>query len=238
MIIVLYILALYIGLVLTWAVINLLGFFISLIFKSDKVIGTIAAIAYLISWIVNFFLGLSLLYLFIPIWDHFGIIGVVVYFLIGMSIIGTIMGSAVAIINVPFVGIPTYFADKFEKIKHEEDILDAEVIDDKGKVINKIESNKKITRRVAKYFLWFYLLNVIGIWMYPEYRIGYQWGDYIVMPALQIMFITIVVGFFYALFHKITNKTFFPKDRRIFFISVWKIAIIIIILFTFLVLYT
>lgn len=150
-----------------------------------------------------------------------------VYIIIGYSIAGWLFN----VVTIPFLLIQTYFATKLESFNFIEDIERAEILDENNRVVGVSEGDNTVSTRLAKYFVAFYILNLVCMIIFPEENKLYKWGDYLVTPFLQIIGGTLIIGIPYLIYHKIRYKTFFPFDKRYFYIKVWKTWIVICVIY-------
>lgn len=213
----------YLSYLLTWFTINLLAYYISIVFKKKIVLTSVLGLTFLI--IVFLEWGISGLLVFYAISLLFGgkflAFILLVFFGIGLVQIG------LNYIKMPFIVISYYFLDKLEDYDLDEQIERGEILDEKGRVIGVVEGESSINSRLAKYFLLLYIVSLLDIILWPDIGKSYLWGDFIVTPFLKIISATIVFGPFYAVYHKIKFQSFLPKDKRYFLINTWRLSLVV-----------
>lgn len=219
----------YFAYLIVWAIINLIAYFASIAFKKRAIMVVILGFSVIVVQLLNFALGIGLLGIGITLLINGEFLWFILYFLFGLGIIGGILGWVVTLLQFPFIAVPSYFAEKAENLEMEEDIETAEIVDDKGKVLDRIEGNKIISTRLAKYFIAFFILNFISILLSREDRESMLLLDWVSTPFLQIIGGTLIFGIPYAIYYKLKYKSFFPKDKRYFFIQVWRLNLMILI---------
>ena len=146
---------------------------------------------------------------------------------IGIGLISGVLGF----LQMPFMLIPGYFAEKMENMDLEEDTVAGEILDKDNKVIDISEGETSLKTRFAKYFLAVYALNLTSLIIFPLEREGLALFGYVTKPFFQIISLTLIVGTPYGIYRKIKHKAFFTKDKRYFLIQVWKISLYIFIPF-------
>lgn len=212
----------YLGYLFFWFTINLVVYFVSLSLKKPKIFEVLAGLSIGIIYIFNFLVGLWLLWIGIKLLLDGQWLWFLLYIFIGASIFSWLL----ALIQMPFNFILVYFSTKMEEKNFNENIVSAEILDKDGGVIGKtIEGDTAISVRMAKYFSILYLIGLINILFISSEGENTIWFGYITKPFSDVVFLTLIIGFVYIIFHKIKNKSFFPKDKRYFFIKVWKIGI-------------
>lgn len=216
---ILYFVLIYISIVFFWFVVSTLAYFFALIFKKTAVVSFVTGVGLIIQYIANLVLGLLLIWQGITYLIHGEILQLVVYILIGAGLISWLYGF----LQLPFTLITTYYIDRIERLDFNEDIATAELLDEKGKVIKKIEGDTSISIRMAKYFIALYLLNLLTMFIsQSKPETGYKWADYITLPFVWIISSSLILGIPYLLIHKIRHKQWFTDDKRLFFTTLWK----------------
>lgn len=214
----------YLGLLITWFIINLVLYFLAVVLKKRVFINAVYGLSAIVMILVNTIISLLIfIYMIILLFD-----GQWLQFILLFFIGGALIKGFFSFIQFPFVIISGYFSEKVGKLDFNENIEKAEIIDEKGKVVGVSEGNTTITRRLAMYFLLFYSLNIISelLGQSPESKYyGLRW--FIETPFTQIIGGTIMIGIPYIIYHKLKYKSFFPSDKRYFFIQVWKLNLII-----------
>lgn len=213
----------YLSYLLIWFTINLVAFFLAIVTKRPSVFGWISGISQLILWILNFLVGIWLLVFDVGLLMGGQILGAIIFFFIG---IGAIL-SFINWLQIPFIFIAAYFSEKVGSTDFNENVASAEILDKDNRVMAKLEGDTTISVRLAKYFLVFYAFNLAFMFLYPDRRRSYGLTDFITSPFLQIIGGTLIIGIPYLVYHKIRYHTFLPEDKRYFFISVWKLALIV-----------
>jgi len=212
---------------LIWFVINLVLYFLSVALKRPVILQSFHGVAMLFLWLYNGLLGLGLLWFGVSLFLGHQFFWLLVYIIFGVSLIGGLFN----ILTMPFMLIQSYFASKLESFNFNEDIVRAEILDEKNNVVGISEGNSSISVRLAKYFIAFYLVNLFSLMVFPDDERTYQWGDYLLTPFFQIIGGTLIIGVPYMIYHKIRYKTFFPSERRYFLIKMWKVWIVIFVMY-------
>lgn len=208
-----------------WLVINLVIYFFSVATNNSKPIVFLIGITAIVIYLLNLILGIGLFWIGVSLLLDRQFFWFILYFLFGAGSISYLFN----IIQIPFLGIPGYFCGKIEKELNEEDIETAEVIDKSGNVIDKIEGDRVVSKRLAKYFLAFYSLILFSLFIFPVEREGLGILGFIIKPLTQMIGGTIIVGIPYCIYRKLKYKVFFTKDNRYFFVQVWKLCLYIFV---------
>jgi len=222
----------YIILLLIWLVINVVFYALSLVSKK-----AVFAIPFGLNAVVNYIIQIYFLIIY-PLYLIWQIIVakawlfLILFFFLGSLIIGFYQ-MIVSFLITPFGFITYYFSEKsahkMDEAEQDKDVVAGEILDEKGKVIGTTEPDSMISVRMAKYFLGVYFMGVGYLVLFPVEREGIIWWGYITKPFVQIITYTLFVGGFYIIFHKLKYKSFFPKDKRLFYIRVWKTTLFIFI---------
>ena len=221
----LLILFVYLSYLLIWFIVNLLAYFVSLAFKTPKILILFVGTAAILYYIFSFLLGLYLLWITISLLLNGQFLWFLVMSFIGLSIIYGVIGF----LQMPFMLIPSYFLEKLEKFDSKEDIVRAEILDDKDNVLTVTEGEATTSRRLAIWFLIAYGINLFSLVINrqaEEYQ-GYRWGDYILTPTIQILTQLLVFGIFVGIFYKLRKGKFFFINKRYFITSTLKVSSII-----------
>lgn len=216
-------LTLYFGSLLVWSIICLLTFSISFVFKVPVLMKGLSGIASFVYGILQFIIYI---YLLINIWGY-GFLWFIFMIFIGLSLFSTLIN----LLQIPFVIIPAYFLVKLENLDNEEDVVRAEVIDNKGNIIDIIEDDTSINKRLVKYYLGLYFILLLGILIFPVERQTTLWWEYITRPFFQSLSGTLFFGIIYGLYRKIKFKSVFTQDKRLFFIKLWRFLCIFDLIF-------
>lgn len=211
---------------LIWYVANVIVYYLSIAFKKPVIFESFSTISTLFLWLYNAIIGGVLIWIGIDLLINRQFLWFVAYLFIGSSVIRLFFN----ILELPFLFILAYFSAKLEAYDFNENVVEAEVLDENKQVIGKTEGDSSVSRRLAIYLLLFYVINLIELFIFPNENQSYQWGDYLVTPFLQIIGGTIIVGVPYAIYHKIRYKSFMQSDRRYFLIQVWKIWLVIFVI--------
>lgn len=209
----------YLGYVFIWFVINLVGYFLSIITKK-RITDVLVGIASVVATIINIILGLGLLAYIGSLLFSGQFLLFLLFIFIGYYVVTTIFG----VLQLPLLFIPGYFSEKLSQTDLNEDIMTAEILDKDDNVIGISEGDVTIKRRMAKYFLFLYLSLLSYMLIFPAEREGRLFGDFIVNPFLQLITVTVIFGIIYSVYHKFKFGRFFPEDKRKFFIQTWKIG--------------
>lgn len=147
----------YLAYLLIWLIINIVAYFLSLVFKTRKIVEILAMLAIVILWIFNFLLGIGLLVYAISVL----LSGQILWFLILIFFgIGLISGL-ISYLLLPFVLITTYFAQKIEDINLDEDIILGEILDENDKVIGKAGMKKLFMKNKHNLIIALFLLLIL-----------------------------------------------------------------------------
>ncbi len=213
----------YIAYIFTWLTINSVFYFFSIALKKKGILTALATLSLIGLYILNFLVGIGLFWWAISLLlnGEFLLFIALIFFGIGL------ISGLISYLQMPFVFITAYFANKLEDVDFNEDIATAEILDKDNKVVGKIEGNTAVSIRLAKYFVAFFALNLASMIFFPAQGRAYGVLDYLTTPATQVFGGTLFVGVPYAIYHKIRHKSFFSKDKRYFFIQVWKLNLIV-----------
>jgi hypothetical protein len=217
----------YLAYLFTWLMINLVFYFFSLAFKKRAILNTLTGLGIVALYIFNLLTGVSLLWLAISLLLDSQFLWFFIMIMFGIGLIAGILN----VLQAPFIIITSYFTEKIEKVDFKENTVTAEILDKDNKVVGKVEGSTTVSTRLAKYFVSFFLLNLISIFLFPEDGVKLAPLDYIVKPAMQVIGGTLIFGIPYGIYRLIRYKRFFPEDKRYFYIQVWKINLIIFIPF-------
>lgn len=215
----------YVSYLFIWFVVNLIAYFIAIAFKKPVVIGVFVGLAVIVVQILNFGIGIGLLIYTISLLLDGQFLWFLVMIFIGIGLISGILGF----LQMPFMLIPGYFAEKIEDMDLEEDTVVGEILDKDNKVVDISEGETSLKTRFAKYFLAIYALGLVNLIIFSVEREGLVPIDYITKPFFQIISLTLIIGIPYGIYRKIKHKAFFPKDKRYFLIQTWKISLYIFI---------
>lgn len=136
-------------------------------------------------------------------------------------------------LQMPFLLINAYFIDKIESIDFDEDVVTAEILDENNEVIGLIEGDTKISLKLATYFVIFFLFNLMDMVLFPPENQTIQTADYLITPTLKVLGGTFFLGLPYGLYRKVKHGSFFPYDKRYFFINIWKFWLILLVIMLF-----
>ena len=143
---------------------------------------------------------------------------------IGIGIITQLL----TLFQIPFMLITGYFEKKIESKELKENYVTAELLDDKGNVVQKLEDDTTISRRLAKFFLANYLLLLGSYYIFPNTE-NQGLISNALFSAIQVGVGAIFLGLFYVIYYRIKHGTFFPEDKRLLYISILKIELIILV---------
>jgi hypothetical protein len=211
----------YISLLIVWFTINIVFYFLSVLLKKKTLTDLLARLSIIALYIVNTLIGFYLVFLMITFFLSGQWLFFVLLFFFG---VGLISGLA-SFIQIPFVVISNYFAEKFESIDFDENIERAEILDEKNKVVDILEGETVIKTKLAKWFIALYGLGVISLIISPIERKGLMGGGFITKPFFQIISTTLIIGLPYGIYRLIRYRNFFPNDKRYFLIETWKISV-------------
>ncbi len=216
-------LLIYLSYLFIWFSINLIAYFCSLAFKKQSILAAVNGISFIILIIFNWAVGIGLFLYSVSLLLNGEILRFVLMILIG---IGMYQGF-IAYLQLPFVFVSEYFTSKIGKLNFKEVITGAEIQASNSSIVKTIDPGTRLSVQMARYFLVFYTFNLIMMIISPAERVGVYGAGYITKPLLQIVGGTIIIGLPYTIYHKLRFKSFLPKDKRYFFISVWKLSLII-----------
>jgi len=218
------IIAIYLSYLILWLVINLLAYFISLAFKKPSILAVVNSISFFVVSLLNWGIGLALFVYAISLLFQGEILWFLFMIIIGISVLTWLLN----LIQFPFYFISAYFMEKidtfdFEEVKNSDIIHASNTFNFKS-----TDANTHLSIRAAKYFLIFYMLNLSSL-LVEQFTGGEKYGliGLIELPFIQIISGTLIIGIPYSIYHKLRYKRFLPKDKRCFFISVWKLSLII-----------
>ncbi len=221
----------YVVYIVVWFVINLIVYFFALAFKKPFIFKTLEGLTIFIVWLFNFFAGIGLLWLGWSLLFGGNFIWFLVYIFIGVGIISSLLN----IVQMPFYLIPTFFSANLDGKNFNEAIIEAEIIDENGVAVKSKENDTDISVKMAKYFAGFYFLNFLPLIIDPSQREGIKILDYIIKPFLGVILISLLAAIPYIIYSKFELKSFFPADKRYFFIGIWRIGFFISLIITILV---
>lgn len=221
---ILFILLVYFAYIALWLVINIIAYSLSLVTKKKQIQNILSGISIGVIGILNFGIGISLLIFTISLFLKGEILWFIVMIFIGYKIITQFL----ALLQIPFILITGYFEEKIENIEFDEDYVTAEVLDESGNVLEKLEDDTVISRRLAKFFLANYLLLLGSYYIFPNYENKGLISN-VLFSAIQVGVGAIFVGLFYVMYYRIKYGVFFPKDKRLLYISILKIELVILV---------
>jgi len=213
----------YILYLLLWFVINLVFYFVSMAFRKPQIYNVITGVSMLVVYLLNFIVGLGMLVFGISLLLDKEFLWFLFYFFIGATLISWIF----SIVQFPFIAIASYFSEKIEEKDFDEEVVANEIINKKGEIVKKTEGDVAVSSRVAKYFIVLYFINLLPLFLFSAEREGTTWDAYILKPFSGVVLTTILLGVPYGIYNKFKEKLFFTKDKRYFFIKIWKVGIYI-----------
>ncbi len=219
----LIIIIIYLSYFLLWFIINLLAYYISIVFKKKTILAAIFGLSYLVVDFIEWgILGLLIFYAI-----HFlfsgKFIAFILLFFFGIGLTQRFLN----LIKLPFIMISYYFLNKLANFDFNEQVERGEILDEKGRVIGIIEGESSLNTRLAKYFLLLYIVNLSEIILFPEVRKGFMWGDFIATPFFKIISAIIIFGTLYSIYHRIKYQSFLPQDKRYFLINTCRLILIV-----------
>lgn len=219
------ILVVYLGYLIIWVIIVSLAYFLSLLIRKSYPISFISGLSQIAVYILFTIFGIWALVYSIQLLVSFRWLELFIMGFIGFGIIAGLLN----ILTLPFYGIPLFFQEKISETDFGEDIERAEILDKKGKVLKVIEGETAIKRNIAKYFIAFFSLNLLSIFIFPTKGEHLLALDYITKPFFQVIGGTFIFGLPYLIYHRVKYKSFFPEDKRYFFINTWKLSLYILV---------
>ena len=156
----------YISYLFIWFVVNLIAYFIAIAFKKPMVMSVFVGLAVIVVQILNFGIGIGLLIYTISLLLDGQFLWFLVMIFIGMGLISGILGF----LQMPFMLIPGYFAEKIEATDLEEDAVLGEILDKDNQVVDISEGGTSLKTRFAKYFLAIYVYNLVYLVISPSQR--------------------------------------------------------------------
>lgn len=222
----LYLLLMYLSIVFLWFVINTVGYFFSIALNKPAISNTISGLSVLLLYLLNFLIGIYLLVYSISLLLNGEFLWFLFYIFIGFGLFSWMVG----LMQLPFTFIASFYMTKIESFNFVENIATAEVLDSNNKVVSIIKGDTTISIRLAKYFSSLYVFNLFSLVLGPEREFYVNnWSDYLTKPFLWILSYSVIVGLPYLIFYRIKHKNWLPEDRRLFFISVWRITLFIMV---------
>jgi len=201
-----------------WFALNVLAYFISIVFKSKKPIQMVTGLGMVILYLLNFAIGIWMIWIGLNMLFEGEIFWLIVYILIGASILSYIF----SFIQMPFIFITVYFSEKIEDIDFNETATRVDILNEKGEIVARTERGSESLSRMAMYFVILYGLNLFhALFISPDTE-SVGWGFYIVNPFSGVVFMSLVTGVPYGIFNKINNKPFFTRDKKDFFVDIWR----------------
>lgn len=211
----------YIFLILIWGLINLLLFSGSYVLRKN-----LSNLSLTLTYIINFIVGIYtfgywiyicwlilkanfLLFLFLFIFFGFLYLNFL-YFLNNLLLL-------------PFNFISAFFYTKIEELKSKpKEEYEVEYISPEGKIIDKLESEELINKKLAKYFLLVYFLNLLSIF-FSNSSINYSFSDYILMPFYWLILPSFIIGIVLILINRIKHGSFLYKGIKNLLINTFRI---------------
>jgi hypothetical protein len=218
----------YLGYLILWSLICLLAFTLSLILKKPSIMHIVSGISTVIVYLLNFLIGIGLLIYVGSLLFSGEFLWFIIMLFVGISVVTWLL----SLLQMPFILIPSYFAEKAESIEGEEDVVKGEVLDEHHKIIAVTEGEKDISRRLAIYFVAVYGLNLLSLFMNRQDYPTYMWGDYLLSPFLWVVSQIVFFGLIIGIYFKIRKGKFFHPRKKVFLISVLKVTTIVLIIFS------
>lgn len=218
----------YIFLLLVWSILNLILFCVSILFRKNLSSISLVLSVLLDNGIQLFLFGYALYILWLIIKAHEWLL--LIFALVFGGFILGLWQTIYGLLLSPFNMVSFFFTSKFEDInqRREEEFV-GEYISPEGKVIDKFESEARLNRRLAKYFIADYLVNLLYILTHPQQYKIYGWADYIFTPAFFMLQMMIVFGLIIGIYNMIRHKKFIYPDKKSYLIKVFKFDIITLI---------
>lgn len=220
----LYVVFIYLGYLLIWSAVVLVAYYLSIVFKKKGPMTFIQGIAMFVAGILGFLVGIWGLAIGYQLLVSGEILWLIVFIFIGFGLISGLYN----ILAMPFIFVPAYFSEKYEKYVFELDqdyVEFTEVLGDDGKVLRKVEGAPFRKRKIAAYFLIAYFLD-LGASLITEQE-DYRWGDYIFMPAFKIGFWFLISFILVSIFNLIRGKSFRTIDKSKVFINTVRVMLAI-----------
>jgi len=224
----------YIILLICWLIINV--FFYALTVATKKNFFYIPfAINTLLSWVIQIYF---FIYPFYFLWQtvsaNWGTWWLVILaFIIGLFLISFLVGFWQMIVGlfVYPIGVMTlYFSEKAaERLGDKEEDLDYEVISPKGKVIGKFQSESKVDKKLATYFVADYLVNLLYILTHTQQYTISGVFDFIFTPAFFMLQTVIIFGLVIGVYNLIRYRKFVYPDKKIFLTNIFKLDIVVLV---------
>lgn len=218
----------YVGYLLIWFVLNLVAYFLSLAFKSPKILQVFVSIAGIIYYVFSFILGIYLLWFTISLL----LSGEILWFILMLLFGGSIVFGIIGFLQMPFIFIPSYFLTKIEDTNLKEDVEKGEILDEKEKVVGITESETSSKRRVAIWFLTAYFINLFSLLLNKKDYPGYLWGDFITTPFLWVLSQILFFGILLSLYYKIRKGRFFYNGKKYFLGNTLRLGSIVFFILT------
>lgn len=224
-----FLVIIYIILLFIWSTVSLVAYAATIVFRKPIFIKTISGLSQAVGGILLFILTFYFLFLILSFFTSNIILIILGAFLIGSIIMG-IVGAFLQFVIMPFMFVPMYLSERYEKDLEGEEVISAEVVDEKGHVIGKTEEGKGVVnKKLATYFLIDYVLIIFYVYLHrfnPQY-INFGLGDYITTPIIWIASQVMLFGFFVLVYYLLRYRKLFPWGKKKFLLLIIKIDIVI-----------
>lgn len=180
----------YIFYLAVWGFICFTTYYLSLITKKLKIMTALVGISQIVSIIFYILITIYFIYLGYQLIITGQWIILLILILLGFGLIRGIF----SFLALPFNAIPIYFLNKLESIDLNEEVVSAELLDDKGKVVQKTEGDLTVQRRFGKYLIASLIINLVLLLFYSS-RYNPVTIEYITLP----IYWTVSNSFFIAI---------------------------------------
>lgn len=224
----------YVILLVCWLIVNV--FFYALTVATKKGFFYIPfAINTLLSWVIQIYFFIYPFYFLWQIvsanWGTWWL--VILVFIVGLFLVSFLIGFWQMIVGLfvyPIGATTLYFSEKAaERLGDKEEDLDYEVISPKGKVIGKFQSESKVDKKLATYFVVDYLVNLFYILTHPQQHTISGVFDFIFTPAFFMLQMVIIFGLVIGIYNLIKHRKFVYPDKKVFLTNIFKLDIIVLV---------
>ncbi len=221
----------YVILLVTWLIINVFFYALTVITKKGFFFIPFA-INTLLNWAIQIYFFVYPFYFLYQIvaanWGTWWL--VILSFVIGLLLIGFLLSfwqMVMSLFVYPIAMITTYFSEKAgQAIDKKSDDVDYEVISPEGNVIEKIQGWDKTQKNLAKWFVISYVIAFANQFLKGGYgSLGIAW--YLIIPMLVMLVPVLVIGFFLGIYYLIRKRHFFGGNKYLFLAKAFKIYAIV-----------
>lgn len=218
----------YIFFLITWVIINLLFFALTILFRKSFFYIPFA-INYLINWMIQIYFIIYPLYLLWQIVLSRQWLLLIVALVFGGFVV-SFWVSIMDFLIMPFNLTTVFFSEKSgEKMQKKNEEFDYEYVAPNGEVTAKFESEDKTNKKLAKYFLLDYGVNLLFILTHPNQYPVNGLFYYIFTPAFFLIQAMIFFGLLFGVYFYIRHRKFFYPNKKLFLVKIFKVDLIILV---------